>query len=74
MSEKTVCEICGKPPSPYPNWMIRQGYSYHVGCVTKDYDRIKEINSNLLKTLKIVRELAGPEMFLLVDAAIEKSK
>ena len=32
------CEICGKPPSPYPNWIIGQGHAYHVGCVTKAYD------------------------------------
>ena len=32
------CEICGNPPSPYPNWIIGQGHAYHVGCVTKAYD------------------------------------
>jgi len=36
------CEICGKPQSPYPNWLISKGHYYHVGCLAEDYRRIKE--------------------------------
>ena len=36
-----VCEICGKPPSPYPNWILSKGHGYHVGCLAQDYAEVK---------------------------------
>ena len=53
MSEKTVgddvteaagkakvtgnCDVCGKPRSPYPNWIIGKGHAFHIGCLFDAY-------------------------------------
>jgi len=29
----SACQICGKPPSPYPNWIIGDDLEAHVGCL-----------------------------------------
>ena len=34
---KVVCEICGKAPSPYPNWLLDHGHANHVGCLATAY-------------------------------------
>ena len=35
------CEIGGKPPSAYPNWIISKDHSYHVGCMAEAYENLK---------------------------------
>jgi hypothetical protein len=46
--EMSNCEICGKPSSPYPNWILSNGHGYHVGCLAEDYQRAR----NQLTTAK----------------------
>ena len=41
MTTKATCKICGKPPSPYPNWIIGKGLAAHVGCLADDYQRMR---------------------------------
>jgi len=42
------CQICGKPQSPYPNWLIGQGLAVHVGCLADDYQLLKKEHLPLL--------------------------
>ena len=36
------CEICGKPQSPYPNWLLSHSRGYHIGCLARDYHDMRE--------------------------------
>ena len=44
----TTCEICGKPQSPYPNWIVSKGHAMHVGCMADFLDEIKAAYAQLL--------------------------
>ena len=43
-----TCEVCGKPQSPYPNWIITKGRQMHVGCMAdaleKAEAKVKELS------------------------------
>lgn len=55
----TTCEICGKPPSRYPNWLLSKGHAYHVGCLAEEYERaVKAIE--LLADMAFTRGNFGP--------------
>jgi hypothetical protein len=53
------CEICGKPQSPYPNWIISKGHQYHVGCLADAFDELRQAHAKLAHKLH-VSGLYGP--------------
>ena len=54
-----TCQICGKPPSPYPNWLIGKGLAVHVGCLVDDYELLLKEHLPLLDEAN-VSGLYGP--------------
>ena len=53
------CEICGKPSSPYPNWLRSKGHTYHVGCLAVAYQEVKEAH-RILRDRAYVAGTWGP--------------
>ena len=45
MSE--FCALCGKPPAPYPNWVLSKGQAFHLGCLIADYHEVKAAHRKL---------------------------
>lgn len=43
----THCEICGKPPTPYPTWIVGKGHAYHLGCLADDYELLRKEHQQL---------------------------
>lgn len=43
----TKCEICQKPQSPYPNWLLSKDHGYHVGCLAIAYEELRQAHKAL---------------------------
>ena len=48
------CQICDKPPSPYPNWLISKGLASHVGCLAEDYQLLLAEHLRLLHEANVL--------------------
>lgn len=53
-AKKVCCEICGKPPSPYPypNGLFSHGHVYHVECLATAYQELKSETRHVITALQ----------------------
>ncbi len=48
MKRINVCVICNGPAEHFPNFLLSEGVRYHVGCLAKDYRKLKQAHKDLL--------------------------
>jgi len=68
------CEICGKPPSQYPNWLLSKGHAYHVGCLAKDYTALRADVARLTADLAAVKHHRDAYQATLVHRTAERDR
>ena len=72
------CQICGKPPSPYPNWIIGEDLAAHVGCLADAFPGFLAALETLLDRMTDGRsEMSRGELAEnsdLIRAALAKAK